>query len=311
MGAKLPSTHGVTLPVRLIKNANPAYVRRDVLQDAEYLKKIKQSVVHEGGLKLPILITPDYQVIDGAVRLEAYDLLGWAKIEVIAAHEWETVKQYFLRVRELETIGFIPKPMRWLDQEDLIGRLLRPLYAPVSKALMAHAISRARREGTANTRDVGRLNSSIYGDLKPMFGESVSTLETLRDLRSTIKAATRISTELGDEVRDLIERTEEVGGGRHAALALARKAVKASGKVVHPADLKVATDQVVRIERIIGVLRTLASEIAAMGDLNDALDPETALRLAGAVRSNTRRIHPLYTQLAKHAAQLQERENHD
>jgi hypothetical protein len=310
VGAKLPSTHGVTLPVRLIKNANPAYVRRDVLQDTEYLKKIKQSIVHEQGLRLPILITPDYQVVDGAVRLEAYDLLGWPKIEVIIAHDWETVKQYFLRVRELEAGGFIPKPMRWMDQEDLIERLLKPLYAPISRALMATNAKRARIHGPVPPAP-GRLNSRIYGDLQVMFGESISMLEVLRDIRSTIKNGTRISAQLGAELQDLVERSELAGDGRHAALALVRKALKANGKVVHPADLKVATGQVERIERIINVLRTLATEITNMSDLNDALDPETALRLAGAVRSNTRRIHPLYTLLARHAAQLQERENHD
>jgi hypothetical protein len=311
MGAKLPSTHGVTLPVRLIKNANPAYVRRDVLQDAEYLKKIKQSIVHEQGLRLPILITPDYQVIDGAVRLEAYDLLGWPKIEVIIAHDWETVKQYFLRVRELEAGGFIPKPMRWMDQEDLIQRILKPLYAPVTKALMAASLKRMRNNGPMPVATPGKLNSSIYGDLQVMFGESLSMLEVLRDIKSTIKNGHRISAQLGADLQDLAERSELAGDGRHSALALVRKALKASGKVVHPADLKVAADQVERIERIIGVLRTLAAEVANMGDPNDAMDPETALRLAGAIRSNTRRIHPLYTLLAKHAAQLQERENHD
>lgn len=311
MGAKLPSTHGVTLPVRLIKNANPAYVRRDVLQDAEYLKKLKQSVLHEQGLRLPILITPDYQVIDGAIRLEVYDLLGWTKIPVIVAHDWETARQYFLRVRELEAAGFIPRPMRWMDQEDLIQRLLKPLYAPVSKAQMSATLRQVRRGGTLPPEASGRLNSRIYGDLRLMFGESISMLEVLRDLRSTIKAGSRISPRLGAELQDLVERSELAGDGRHSALALVRKALKASGKVVHPADLKVATEQVERIERIIGVLRTLAAEVTNMGDLNDALDPETALRLAGAVRSNTRRIHPLYTLLAKYAAQLQERENHD
>ena len=309
MGAKLPSTHGVTLPVRLIKNANPAYVRRDVLQDAEYLKKIKQSIVHEQGLRLPILITPDYQVVDGAVRLEAHDLLGWPKIEVIVAHDWETVKQYFLRVRELEAAGFIPKPMRWMDEEDLIQRILKPIYAPVSRAHMAASIKQARSNGTTPPLASGRMNSRIYGDLQMMFGESISMLEVLRDLRSGIASGTRISTQFGADLQDLVERSELAGDGRHSALSLVRKALKASGKVVHPADLKVAADQVERIERIIGVLRTLATEVANMGDPNAAMDAETALRLAAAIRTNTRRIHPLYTLLAKHAAQLQERES--
>lgn len=106
-----------TLPVSSLIGANLAWVREDFGQMDDLIADIKQH-----GIRQPILIRPDYLVLDGARRLVA---AAQAKVQyapIVQCLTWERFEEHY---RPLAPDAY---PMTWLEIRNLIDVLLRPLY---------------------------------------------------------------------------------------------------------------------------------------------------------------------------------------
>lgn len=106
-----------TLPVSSLVSANLAWVRSDFGPLEELVRDVK-----EHGIKQPVLIAPDYLVLDGARRLRAAEKVGVKFAPVIICHTWEKFVDNF------KPMAPDAYPMNWVEIADLINRVLRPIY---------------------------------------------------------------------------------------------------------------------------------------------------------------------------------------
>lgn len=299
---RIPQTR-VTVPLSYIDNAHTSYIRRDVLEDQATLAAMVKSI-RKIGLILPLLITPDSEIIDGAIRLEALRQLGWEAIPVVIAHDWDTVKNYFIEVQRVTNEGMKPKPMWWMDEGDRIENYLKPIYAP-------HALTiRAPRGSLTVPRSKSSRYGRVYNDLSEMFGRSPSKLTILRDLRAALNAAEKTKgAEFSKQLLAMIEQMQADGAGVHTALATARSAVRSARVTVDKTDNRttraLGRAQMEAIERLVLVLTTVAQQAQNLGAISPTMDPEAAGRLGVAIRTATKYITPLGTALRDHARDSQ------
>lgn len=142
-------TTSPALDLRTIANSNPAYIRRS-LGSLDFLKRS----LLQRGMVLPILLRPDYLIVDGARRFEAARELGWDTVPVTWANNWATVKAHFERARELAGAEFPQQAMTWKETEDLFVTL-RPLYTDVrdkSRKQRRQQADEAKRRGEPKPR---------------------------------------------------------------------------------------------------------------------------------------------------------------
>jgi ParB-like nuclease domain len=106
-----------TLPVSSLIGANLAWVRQDFGPMDALIQDIK-----EHGIRQPILIRPDYQVLDGARRLVAAASAKVQYAPIVQCHTWERFEENF---RPAAPDAY---PMTWIEIRDLLDLSLRPLY---------------------------------------------------------------------------------------------------------------------------------------------------------------------------------------
>lgn len=308
MAKGLPGTE-VTVPLAYLDNARTAYVRRDVLEDEDTLAAMMKSI-KKIGLILPLLVMSDYQVVDGAIRLEALRRLGRTDIPIIQASNWDVTKAYYMEVLRLSKEGAAPKRMWWLDQADLIERFLKPIYEPVRKAQLAPRYTYTKPgEPKVRAPRYGR----IYHDLEQMFETSLNKLVILRDLRSTISSASDGGgPDFAKKVEAQVEQMQAENEKIYAALAVARQAVRSLEIKAAPpgrSNLATAREQLEALERFVLVLSTLNQQAQMLRPISPHMPAEDAARLGVAIKTATKYITPLGTALRDHASKAQEREN--
>ncbi len=98
------------VPLKAIFDANPRAIRDD-LGD---LTELSASMDAEG-LKVPLLLTPDFRIIDGARRLQAAYELGWTDVWAVATDTWATVADIFSKALAFEKKGYPFLKMRWME----------------------------------------------------------------------------------------------------------------------------------------------------------------------------------------------------
>lgn len=233
-----------TLLIKEIREANLSWVRRDLGK----LDELRDSIESDG-LLLPILTTPNMLMVDGARRLEACAQLGWKAIPAIATSDWNTVKRYFDRARELVREGVPNLPMTWLDLTDLCNGPLKEMFASELRKLRGEV--RARNAKVKPQKIVG-VND------KPNFylNASAEVLgfkpKDLREIRTIINGIARLRrpAEKGespaavkqrhgwaDYISIQLRESEENGGDRLSAV-LAR--VRAAGNGQDPTQIREA-----------------------------------------------------------------------
>lgn len=152
------------LEVRQILNANPAWARTNLGP----LDKLTVSIERHG-IKNPILVKPDFLVIDGARRVVVASNLGMETVPIIVCHSWEEVRKYF------NPIAPDCHPMDWPDLIDLWYEILNPIHSVVqrSQALVT------RRSGIV--KEKRDSYSGFVAELAEIYNVAPSTIKTIRD----------------------------------------------------------------------------------------------------------------------------------
>ncbi len=296
----------VSLPLQAIHNANPAWIRDDLGDLTGLVKHIRKQ-----GLVLPVLVTPDAYVIDGARRIEALQQLGVTAIPVVTVDTWEQVVDYFVKARQLESLGLPFKSLKVMEFGALVNG---PLYQLMKHAAgqRANKTKALRKQGVQVPKASSKQTTET---LAKMFGMTQSEVIVRRDIWSKTNTCRRLG--LGEEALALVLDIEGQGGRLYsiqAALAdmangrpVTRRRFFPGQPTVSPsnitvdrnavADPQLATEQARRIEKLIFQLGLIGEEIQNLGNLNPAIEPDVADRLAKQYRAAVRRVTPLRLKL--------------
>lgn len=162
-----------TLPIRLIRDANLAWARKDLGRLDDFAASINRS-----GLQLPILLTETMQVADGARRLEAYELLGERNIPVVFGNEWSVVTTYFEHLNKLDKDGWPTLRMDWAGVRYLYDGAYREMFQEEVRK------SRAARRGQPKERHDNR-GPRLKG-FSALWGISVDHLVAIFEIQKKI-----------------------------------------------------------------------------------------------------------------------------
>lgn len=197
-----------TLPVARILDLNPTRIRED-LGDLTAL----QASIQANGLKMPVLLTPDWELVDGARRLAVFQGLKKTTIPVTITHDWDTTKAYFAEAKRLAQLGLELQPMTWLQYSDLWGGILTRLYAPERTRRMVETRRVRTANGTLGTKTrTDHSATNFVDDLAAMSPYSSSEIKAIRDIASgvrhmyTIRRQTNGGQKAGDLVSDLVNQ---------------------------------------------------------------------------------------------------------
>lgn len=236
----------VRLPVKQILDTNLAWIRREVepkSRNDQLLRSMRQY-----GLKLPILLTNDLTVADGARRIVRANTLGWREVPVIVTSDWSVVQNYYANVQRLEAEGEPALPMTWQELMDLISGPLYTLYEGRRKerwlaSRIENKKARARGEEVKANRvtdflgEVAELLSWPRSDLKGI-REALSTIETIATRESALRKLARTPEEAAAVpdnaavLKQMAQRLEAGGGDEEGGLYTLVRAVRlvASGQ---------------------------------------------------------------------------------
>lgn len=209
------------LPVRDVRNANPAWVR----QDLGNLTSLKTSLAREG-MVLPILVLPNFVVVDGARRLVAAEKLHWREVPVIVANEWETVPVYYSRAQQLrEDQPRLPRlTMRWVELVDLADRILSQAYAEKRLEIRRKTIEERRKLRDQGVDPGPSYNHSAFvASCSIMLGYGSSDLRTIREIYSMINRIQEQDPQLGEQLLAVAEETEQENAGLYGLLRMVRE----------------------------------------------------------------------------------------
>lgn len=270
------------VPLTTILNLNFRAIRED-LGDLEPLK----ASMRNEGLKVPILLTPDFRIIDGARRLQAAYELGWEAIPAIATNAWDTIVDIFQRSLEAEEKGYPFLPMRWMETFDQ-RQLLRESYK------LGPGVRRNRGEARPKVKGYTLLDVDLDGLLRL----DTSQLTGLVNVR-------RYLTEIHDKRPELYERAvqhlHEAQDSGATTWTHSKLRHWAEGKFVATdltsPDIKEAKQQVTMLTRGVNVLDTVGYELDSVGNLNAAISMEDAKALSNKIRQAMNSINRVRNRL--------------
>ena len=168
------------MPIRDILWSNPVWFRTSLGDVQPLIQSIK-----ERGLQVPILVTEDLLVLDGARRIVAYMSLGYKDIPVVVTNDWDKVVEHLEHTRAMEASGLPSEHMSWEDL-DTVWRLgIIPLYEPKRQANIAAGA--AKRWGKKQRTPSRQIPEPVNTGLSRAFATAMSTVKTLRDLFTAIR----------------------------------------------------------------------------------------------------------------------------
>jgi hypothetical protein len=182
----------VTLPVRQIRDANLAWVRDNPgpQDDSDLLLRS----LRKRGMILPILLTTELVVADGARRLLRAERLGWYDVPVLVTSDWEVVRTYYANARKLESDGEPHEPMTWFEVVDLVAGPMDLLYRNrrLARGRQTRAITAQRRAAglPALPRRQGNQDANYVGDAAEVLGWRRSDLRAVREAFWAMKSIT-------------------------------------------------------------------------------------------------------------------------
>ncbi len=193
-----------TLPLSTLLNMNPvdSWVR-PVLENS----KLKDSIARNG-IKLPILVAPDFTVVDGFQRLYAAADLHFKDVPVTIAKDWETFVEYQKMVKTLEAEGWSSEPMTWLQLSDLWLTVLPKLYQEFRYRQATETRNLNKAMGTKyHQPTIAHYNTA----LAELYGfASANQVKVIRDLYSTYRRC--VSLGFGNDAELLIQMLQQAGG---------------------------------------------------------------------------------------------------
>jgi hypothetical protein len=218
-----PVNKSVTLPVRQIIDSNLAWVRQDVGPLDDEL----QAHMKRHGLLLPVLLTKDMVVADGARRIVRAQRLGWKTIPVRVTSDWDVVNAHFARQRELAAAGVPTQPMTWEETLELAAGPMDELYARrrLERNRQTRLQNRERqRAGEPMLKVDSRKNDFMY-DVGVALGWVPSDLRTVREIHAAIRVFEDGGgdKELAEALRQEVRDFEQSGGAGVGLYALLRR----------------------------------------------------------------------------------------
>jgi len=169
------------MPIRDILWSNPEWFRTSVGDVQSLSLSIK-----ERGLQVPILVTEDLLVLDGARRITAYMSLGRKEIPVVVTNDWDRIIGHLERTRAAEAAGLPFEYMSWEDLDTLWRLGVVPLYKPTKIAKMVKAVA-AKKNGKEPEVRRPRGDVAVNSALGRAFAMDQATVKALRDLFAAIK----------------------------------------------------------------------------------------------------------------------------
>lgn len=151
------------LEIRHILNANPAYARSDLGPLDSLTKSIEAH-----GIRVPLLIKPDFFLIDGARRLVVAKRLGLKTVPVRMIQTWDELLKYF-KPAESSCL-----PMNWPDLIEYWYTSLEPIY----RQIRTFNTVQSRRRGTTEKKP---LYSKFIIDLATLYKTTPSAIKMTRD----------------------------------------------------------------------------------------------------------------------------------
>jgi hypothetical protein len=207
----------VQLPIRDIRNANPAWLR-----SSEGLKPLDPLIksLDNKGMLLPVLIRPDFVMLDGARRLLAAEKLGWTEVPVIVANSWPDVRRYYddLAKIEKELPGTFYKQLGWREMDELWSVLLKPVH---HTQRMSRAITERKRraklrqqglsEPEVHHHDSDTAYTGYVTDLADMFQIRPIHVKLIRDIFHSARILEKTTPEFRAPFEKLLRTAENLG----------------------------------------------------------------------------------------------------
>lgn len=280
--------HGV--PIALILNANPAFVRGD---DIHKGLDALAADIRQFGLQQRILLDPNYQIIDGARRVLACDRLGMTHIPAVSTSDWPTIRDHMIATRKAEkALGIMPLPYRWAQLADWYNRVLKPLAAP-------HERERANASRKAKTTQAagGRTRSLTLHEITQMAGGlNESRLSDILRVASTLVRIKAVAPDMYDAGVAYAERAEESGEAPSRAVLQLVKFLDREAVTATTADRKVADQQMALIAKAASLISVISSELDFQ--LNSAITEQEARDLFRLIHPHVRKLHVMRRNLA-------------
>lgn len=172
----------VRLPVKQIRDTNLSWVRRDAeptSDDDELLQSLR-----DNGMQLPILLTTELVVADGARRFLRAERLGWREVPVVVTTDWNVVTQYLENARKLEANGAIHDPMTWAEIVDLVAGPLDLLYRRrrLERGRATRAAAAERRARGEHSTGRKTAETDYTAEAADALGWRRSDLKSVREL---------------------------------------------------------------------------------------------------------------------------------
>jgi hypothetical protein len=184
-----PLATDVRLPVRQIRDANLTWVRRDAESfdnDDDLLTSLDNN-----GLMLPLLLTEELVVVDGARRFARLEWLGWRDVPVLVTTDWPTVCDFYRNARDLEAGGLPHDPMTWAEVVDLVSGPIEQLYQ--HRRLERWRTSRATRLASGappgrHKSGTAKRESDYIAEVAQALGWRQADLRTIREIYWNLEA---------------------------------------------------------------------------------------------------------------------------
>lgn len=215
------------MPIRDILWSNPEWFRVSI-GDVEPLSRS----IKEQGLQVPVLVTEDLLVLDGARRITAYLSMGRKEIPVLVTSDWDKVIEHLERTRAAEAAGLPFEYMSWEDLATLWRLGIIPLYKP-KKIARAVETTAARRKGK-KTEPPERGDFAVNNALGRASAMKPTAVRALRDTFAALRSIEEKCRPTDDQkkaLRTLIRQSEvkSPGGkftGIHGLRGLLRELAK-------------------------------------------------------------------------------------
>jgi hypothetical protein len=295
----------VGVPIHLIVNANPGWVRDDVRRTdvADLYRSIR-----EHGLQHPILLDPTYQVIDGGRRVQAFVNLGLTEIPAISTNKWTVLRDRMTAERATDNV-WPHMSLTWREAMRFYD-MCSPIYG---RSL------RAKEKGMTPSRRLtvgpGTGYSALSRDISAMIGMNPSHLVSVQQMATQIKYVQEQFPEQMPIVNKLLEQVHGDGRGQIHKTTREISALRFLASDLEP-NLKRAQEQKKIISAGIEMMRTVASQMAELGELNPALLAEEVSAMHNALIRVISEISPVRRRLTnryqadKHLAREKEGTNH-
>jgi len=198
------------MPIRDILWSNPEWFRVSLGDVQPLVQSIK-----EHGLQVPILVTEDLLVLDGARRITAYLAMGRKEIPVVVTSNWDRVIEHLERTRAAEASGLPFEYMPWEDLDTQWRLGIVPLYGAEKIAKMLKSVA-DKKKGKKPQPPPPRGDVAVNSGLARAFAMDPSVVKGLRDTFAALRGIEENYQPTDDQKKDLrmlIRQVEDKNSG--------------------------------------------------------------------------------------------------